>query len=101
MTFEVIRHLMKKLRLHNVSIHTIFVFYQYQCMNECAKRKKLNSRSVTSFFVRCKELTFLIIVIYTYCYLFSLVRLVKVAIPNKTFTLYNIGYKIFMNTIFA
>ena len=41
MTFEVILHFMKTLRLYNVSIH--ISFHQNWFINECAVRKKLKS----------------------------------------------------------
>ena len=56
MTFKVILHLMKNLRLSNVSLHRFF-FYQNRFTNECVRKKKAKipvSQS-KSFFVRYRR----------------------------------------------
>ena len=57
MTFEVILHLIKNVRLLNVSIHRNF--YQNRFINECAKKKKKKKKAKIpefhSYFVRCRR----------------------------------------------
>ena len=63
MTVEVILNKIIYLRIHNVSIH--INLYQNQFINKCVEKNflkfPLRQTERLSFFVRCRKLTFLII----------------------------------------